>query len=226
MPESTSDEDWVAGLRDLARDAAPAVPVDVSGAVRRGRRRRAVRRAATGGGALLAGCAVVAVGLAAVPSLLGGLGSSSDDSGSASMADAGDVAGGQSAASSVDLSVEDLAAAVADGSIAFDGATSDGAVPAPEAGGTVEPLVVVQVGTPDPDAYLRALGAAVDVRGVLSTPRDVTAAQWPDAMTRCLDGAGWDVTAEGDGWRAEVQPHDARSFLADVGTCAGGLSVR
>jgi|GEM_PF-6904916 len=212
MPERTSDEDWAAGLQALAREV-PAVPVDVAGAVRRGRRRRAARSVALGGGTL---AVVVGVVVVAGPSLLGGLGpvSGSSADSAASVADGAATAGGSSVRV---VSVEELAADVA------------AVVPAPALdqpfsgydSSSTERLVVEQHGEPDPSSYRSALDAATGtVPGVaLESSARPLPGGWPTATVACLQGAGWDVVATDDGWSAQVPTSSPVQFLADVNTC-------
>ena len=210
MTEPMDDEQWVAGLRDRALGAVPPVPVDVSGALRRGRRRRAVRSGVVGGGALVAVCGVAVV---VAPQLLSGLSVSSQDmadsaapAASAAPADDGAVAGGApvpgaEGRSPYAVSLSELGAEV-----------EDGTLPA----GTVR---VVVDGVPDTGALILSLqGSWTDQAG--SAPTPVTAERWPAAMVDCLDAAGWPAQLTGTGWSADIESDKAREFAADVVTCA------
>jgi len=213
MSEPTSDEDWAAGLRLYARDV-PAVPVDVAGAVRRGRRRRVVRSAALGTGSL---AVVVGVVVVAGPSLLGGLGPVSGGSAdsAASVADGAAVAGSSGRV----WSVEDLAADVAAAATAPPPA-EDRPLYA-EDGSTPDRLTVEQHGAPDPSPYRAAIDAATGSvpAAALESSAHASPGAWPTATAACLQGAGWEVVVTDDGWTAQVPPTSAVRFLADVDTC-------
>lgn len=205
MAEPMDDEAWAAALRSRSAELAPAVPVDVPLALRRGRRRRTVRGVAVGGGALAAACGVVVVVAAAVPSLLGGLGSPDQaDSGgmAAGAADSASSASpGAGAGVTVTMTAPELAAALADGSV--DDSTGR--------------VVVEQKGVPSVEAFLTDIGA--DPVDDLADRMTVPAATWPGLMTDCLDRAGWAPTTTPRGWSVEVDAASAEAYLDDLATC-------
>ncbi|ROS23636.1 hypothetical protein [Cellulomonas sp. PhB150] len=204
MTEPMDDEAWAAALRSRSADVAPAVPVDVPRALRRGRRRRAVRGVAVGGGALVAACGVVVVAVAAVPSLLGGLGSadSVDSAGSAPVPAAGDQEAGADAGARAAVTAPELASAVADGSLG------------------AGPVFVVQSGVPVTSSFLDAIrpGSKEDSMPLASST--YPAAKWAGFMRPCLAAAGWEVEATDDGWYLEVASPRADEYLEALADCA------
>ncbi|MBD8057811.1 hypothetical protein IC607_02370 [Cellulomonas sp. JH27-2] len=213
MPEPTSDEDWAAGLQALAREV-PAVPVDVAGAVRRGRRRRAARSVALGAGSLAVVVGVVAV---AGPSLLGGLGPVSDSGDSAaSMADGAAMDGASSGQVwSVEALAADVAAAATAPPPAQDQPLSEADSAAPAR------LTVEQHGEPDLGPYRAAIDAATGSvpASAFESSAQASPGVWPEATVACLQGAGWEVVVTDDGWSAQVPTSSPVQFLADVDTC-------
>ncbi|MDM7829815.1 hypothetical protein [Cellulomonas edaphi] len=206
MTGPVDDDAWVAGLRDRVGEVAPDVPVDVAGAVRRGRRRHAARTLAVRGVMLTAACALA---VAVVPRALGALGESSADS-------AGSVAVGAPAADSASagarparaLAPAELAAELADGSLASD------------------PVLVIQPDVPDPAALLAAIGRVEPSDRFTPSPVAVSPAQWPAATAGCLDEAGWAVTLTSGAWEVEVPGGQARAFLVDLAGCVARYPLR